>query len=202
VNSEPTVYVVAGDPRLRRELVACGQRWPVEVKAFHSGDEFLSLCRAGVPGCIVLHVSRPDELDLLQRFGQPGCHLPVVVLGADADIAFAVRAMKLGAHDFFDDRSRGEHLCAAVQDALAWSVANRKRIVRLEVLRRRLAELTDGERAVASLLLKGRANATIARELGVSVRTVEVRRAKVIKVLQAKNLVDLVRRVLSAGMSR
>jgi FixJ family two-component response regulator len=200
VIGEPTVFIVAGDPAARHALAERAQRWRLAARPCHSADEFLRTYRRGEPGCVLLNVSRPaTDLELLQCLGPPGTHLPVVVLGDGPDVATVVRAMKLGAADFLDMPCDDEQLDRAVEAALAWDVANRRQIARAEAIRRRMDQLDDGQHEVLNLLVHGRSNAQIAGALGMSVRTIEVRRAKVMKIMGARSPADLVRRVIGSG---
>jgi FixJ family two-component response regulator len=199
VTGEPTLFIVAGDPAARHALAERAQRWRVAARVCHSADEFLRTHRRGESGCVLLNVSRPaTDLELLRCLGPPGTHLPVVVLGDRPDVATVVRAMKLGAADFLDMPCDDERLDQAVEEALAWDAANRRQIARAEGIRRRMDRLDTGQRAVLDLLVHGRSNAQIADVLGMSVRAIEVRRAKVLKIMGARSPADLARRVIGS----
>jgi FixJ family two-component response regulator len=199
VTGEPTLFIVAGDPAARRALAERAKRWRVAARCCNSADEFFRAYRRGESGCMLLNISRPaTDLELLERLGPPGTHLPVVVLGDRPDVATVVRAMKLGAADFLDMPCDDERLDRAIEEALAWDRANRRQIARAEAIRRRMKRLDDGQQEVLKGLIHGRSNAQIAGLLGMSVRAIEVRRAKVLKIMGARSAADLARRVIGS----
>jgi FixJ family two-component response regulator len=117
----------------------------------------------------------------------------MIVIAAEADVPTAVRAMKLGVFDFLEKKCPARQLKETIREALRWDRENRRRIARVHSARRRLAALTPGQRAVLDLLLAGYGNREIAAELELSVRAIEVRRAKVMEVMRARSLAELVR---------
>jgi FixJ family two-component response regulator len=106
--------------------------------------------------------------------------------------------MKAGALNFLEKPWRDQQLWEAIQEALKWDAAHRQELVLRAKLRRRLQHLTPGEHGVLRLLIDGRLNKEIAEELGLSVRTIEVRRSKLMKKMKADSLAELVRATLTA----
>jgi len=138
-----------------------------------------------------------DGLQLLRRLKETGITLPVIVMTGHADVALAVEAMKLGALDFIEKPFSDEVLIGAIRLALA----RRNSLAGGDVdqIRSRMASLTERERDVLKGLLAGHPNKTIAYDLGLSPRTVEVHRAKVMTKMGASSLSDLVRMALSVA---
>ncbi|KKK87868.1 hypothetical protein LCGC14_2748910, partial [marine sediment metagenome] len=132
---------------------------------------------------------------------QDETHLPIILVSAHGDVPTVVRAMKAGALNFLEKPCRDQELWEALQEALRRNEENRKRLMYNAVVRRRIARLTPGERDVLTSLVDGKSNKLIATELGLSVRTIEVRRAKLMKKMKAKSLAELVRLALPAEFS-
>ena len=155
--------------------------------------------RAGC-GCILTDVRMPDMdgMALLQALKERGPMPPVIVMTGHGDVPLAVRAMKLGARDFIEKPFDPDVLIRSIRDALA-SVARAGAAA--AQLGRRLAALTPREREVLEQLVIGRPNKAIARALGISPRTVEIHRARVMEKMQAESLSQLVRMAFVAGIN-
>ena len=197
MDDNPTVFIIAGDCRVRRDLTVRLQRFEPALKVLCSEEEFLQAESPGGPACIVLGVSPSGvELELLGRPGDRKTHLPVVAVTAPGDVATAVAAMKLGARDAVEESCPAERLTDAIAESLRWYTAHRRRIDRAESIRRRLARLAPGHRKVLDLIVAGKSNREVAGELELSVRAIEVRRAKVMATMRARSLAELVRQTL------
>ena len=122
----------------------------------------------------------------------------MIGIAAEADVETAVLAMKRGAFDFLLETCSDQRLRAAVDEAFRWDAVQRRLIARVQSIRRRLKQLAPPLRDVLDLLLKGKSNREIADELGMSVRSIEVRRAKVMQTMKARTLAALVRQTLLA----
>lgn len=196
------VYIVDDDPAMRQLLTVSVNSMQLCPESYASAREFLDHCTPSEPGCVLLDVRMPgmSGLELLDVMRQQGIPFPVIVLSAHGDIQTAVRAMRAGAINFLEKPCREQKLWEAIQEALRCDVENRRVLGRKARFRRRLAKLTAGERDVLDRLLDGRANKIIAQNLGVSVRTVEVRRAKIMDKMHANSLAELVRFALEASM--
>ena len=169
----------------------------------HAPEDFQEGSSPRQPGCILLDVTRAEiDLEWLETLGPHDAHWPVIGIAATADVETAVLAMKCGAFDFLLASSDDQRLKDAICEAFRWDAEQRKHIAQVQSIRRRLQGLSAVQREVLDLLLKGKSNPEIARELGVSVRSIEVRRAKVMETLKARNVAALVKKVLAATCVR
>jgi PAS domain S-box-containing protein len=197
------VYVVDGDETSRRKLSVLLQGAGYQVKGFATAKTFLQVAPVLVPGCVVLNVQTPAAGELLiprelkaRRLG-----LPVIVIGdAHGDVAIGVQAMKAGASDFLDISSRPEQLLGSVATALASIRDLAERDQAAELAKTRIAALPAREREVLDGLLAGGTNKMIARALGISPRTVEAHRARIMERLGAQSLPELVQIAVAAGL--
>lgn len=201
VTHEPTVFIIDDDPAVRRALTVLVGSMDLRPEAYGSAQEFLDNFDASQPGCLLLDVRMPGTsgLELLDLLKREETELPVILISAHGDVPMVVRAMKAGALNFLEKPCRDQELWEAIQEALKWDQENRKKSAYRIRVRKRLAQLTDGERRVLKLLVEGRSNKEIGAELGLSVRTIEVRRAKVMQKMKAGSLAELVRLALTAG---
>lgn len=164
---------------------------------------------AGLPAadpaaaCIITDVRMPDMtgIDLLQHLKDKGCSVPVIVVTGHGDVPLAVEAMKLGAADFLEKPFDDVAILDTVKSALdRRHKANQHDAMREQVVDR-ITGLSQRERQVLECLVAGQANKTIAYELGISPRTVEVYRANVMTKMKAQSLSELVRMALLAGIA-
>jgi two-component system response regulator FixJ len=196
----PIVHLIDDDEDVRRALAFLLGTAGLAVKVYESAVLFLDHYKSSQTGCIVSDVRMPgmDGLQLLKHLKEVGVKLPVIVLTGHADVALAVEAMKAGAVDFIEKPFPDEVLLNAIQSALAQRQHSVPRL-NVEQIRARMASLTPREREVLDGLLKGHPNKTIAFDLGLSPRTVEVHRANVMTKMAASSLSELVRMALSVG---
>jgi FixJ family two-component response regulator len=205
MHSRSVVYIIAGEPATQRDLAARIEALRAPWKMCRSLDEFLAGPPPTGPACVLAELPRRGEGDLswLRRLVRRTPRLPIVVIATQAELSTAVGAMKLGIVDFLDMKCSHRQLGEAVREALRRDAEDRRRIARTAGLRRRLARLTPGQRQVLDLLLAGKCNREMAAELDLSVRAVEVRRGKVMDVMRANSLAELVRlAVLADGEDR
>lgn len=199
--AEATVFVVDDDEAMRSSL-----RWLVEseglnVETFGSADEFLSAYYPGRAGCVLLDVRMPgmSGLELQQYLSSRQHSIPIILITGHGDIAMAVKAMKAGALDFIEKPFSDELLIGSIKHALRIDADQRVRQRGRAELAARLSQLTPREHEVMLMVTDGKANKEIAHELGVSAKTVEAHRAKVMEKMEARSLADLVRMVLEAS---
>lgn len=193
-----TVAVVEGDFAVRQVLSFLLESAGLEALTFRSGELFLKSTDAHAFDCLVADVRMPgmSGVELLRRCRVKRPDLPIILIAADADLDVAVDAMKLGAVDFLKRPCSDERFVTAVRAALSRSGStNDER--KTPAFHEKLDDLSERERDVLTCLLKGSPSKAIAAELGISVRTVEVHRGRVIAKMGARNAADLVRLVMS-----
>ena len=197
----PTVFVVDDDDAVRSSLRLLLRSVGLSATALSSAQEFLDSYDPQQPGCLVLDVRMPgmSGLELQQQLNLRGAIIPVIFITGHGDVPMAVEAMQHGAFDFLQKPFRDQDLIDRVHRALEKDAANREELRRLDVIRRRLQSLTPRERQVLQLVTSGKPNKVMAAELGVSQRTVEIHRARVMEKMQAGSLAQLVRMVMDAG---
>jgi two-component system response regulator FixJ len=171
------------------------------VTTHESATAFADALPKVTGGCIVTDIRMPglSGIDLLKRLKQESVRLPVVVMTGHGDVPLAVEAMKLGAVDFLEKPFDDELLLAAVRSALQRTGDNDTRAERATEFRERLATLSTREQQVLDGLIAGHPNKTMAYDLGISARTVEVYRTNVMTKMKAGSLSELVRMALIAG---
>jgi len=200
---EPTVFVVDDEPAIRDSLAMLLRSVGLTSRTFPSAPAFLAAFDAGAPGCVVADVRMPgmSGLELQEALRARAARLPVIIITGHGDIAMAVRAMKAGAADFIEKPFNEQVLLDAVHRALAQIRAgaapagtNRAEI------EARVATLTPREHEVMLLVAEGRPNKVVATRLGLSTRTVEVHRAKVMEKMGARSLAEVVRMAIACDL--
>jgi RNA polymerase sigma factor (sigma-70 family) len=198
---DPTVFVVDDDEAMRSSLKWLIESTGMRVQTFDSADAFLTGYSPDWSGCLLLDVRMPgmSGLELQAYLAHADYRLPVIMITGHGDVAMAVKAMQAGALDFIEKPFHDEDLLRSIRNALdADSQARVQRSQYAEVMAR-LEELTPREHEVMDLVTAGRSNKEIATVLGVSAKTVEAHRAKVMDKMQAASLADLVRMALLVG---
>jgi FixJ family two-component response regulator len=193
-----TVFVIDDDESVRTSLRLLLNSAGLESWTLSSAREFLETYRAEQPGCLVLDVRMPgmSGLELQRQLNLRGAIVPVIFITGHGDVAMAVEAMRHGAFDFLQKPFREQDLIDRIQSALAKDLQTRAALKERERIRRRLAFLTPREREVLALLTRGKPNKVMAQELGVSRRTVEIHRSRIMEKCGASSLADLVRMVM------
>lgn len=194
-----TVFVVDDEENMRNALTRLLRLAGYAAEAYGSAQAFFDTYRRERPGCLLLDVKMPGMSgpELQQALAAQGIGLPVVFLTGYGTVPLAVDAMKAGAVDFLEKPFDTEALLARVAQALAMDAQRRAATQAQEVRQQRLASLTPREREVMDGVAAGRSNKEIARELGMSDRTVEVHRARVMEKLEVASVAELVRLLLS-----
>jgi FixJ family two-component response regulator len=189
-----TVFVVDDDAAVRSSLALLLGSVSLAAVTFDSAAAFLAGLRPEACGCIVLDIRMPgmSGLELQQQLKQRGCPLPVIFITGHGDVSMAVQAMREGALDFIEKPFRDQELLDRVNQALELDRARRRRDDQVLQLRERFAGLTPREHEVMLRIARGQANKVIAIELGLSERTVEIHRAKVMQKTSARSLAELV----------
>ena len=200
----PTVFVVDDDEGVRNSLRFLLKSVGLAAHAFGSASEFLATYRPSQPGCLVLDVRMPgmSGLELQEQLNLRGAVIPVIFITGHGDIPMAVEAMQQGAFDFLQKPFRDQDLIDRIQRALERDARNRAALDQHARIRERLDSLTPREREVLALMTRGKPNKIMAAELGVSQRTVEIHRARVMEKSGAASLAQLVRMVLDLEADR
>ena len=191
----PIVYVIDDDASVRAALEDLLASMGLQVRAFASTQAFLDHPRDDAPACLVLDVRMPGQsgLDFHRSMADLGLQVPVVFITGHGDIAMGVNAIKDGAIEFLTKPFRDQELLDAIHKGIALDRERRREGEALGELQARWQTLSAGEREVVDGVVRGRLNKQIAADLGVSEITVKVRRAQVMRKMEARTLVDLVR---------
>jgi two-component system response regulator FixJ len=200
MSRDETVYLVDDDDAVRQSLAFLLMTSGYAVRSYASASSFLAELESVRSGCVVTDIRMPglDGLGLQRILGERGCGLPVIVMTGHGDVPLAVEAMKGGAVDFLEKPFGDEVLLAAVQSAMERSIVAGKRQLEMLAVKQKLAKLSERERQVLDGLIAGHPNKTIAYDLKISARTVEVYRANVMTKMDATSLAALLQMVLSA----
>lgn len=195
------VFVIDDDPKVRTALARLIESAGYAVRTFGSAREFLDRQHELGPGCLLLDVRLPDlnGLDLQQRLQQSGFYLPVIFMTGFGDIPTSVRAIKAGAFDFLTKPVEDQVLLRTIGEALEEEARTRSERVETEELARRAESLTPREREVMEQILAGLLNKQIARELGISEKTVKVHRSRVMSKMGARRVATLVHYAVRLG---
>ena len=199
--SAPVVFVVDDDESVRSSLRFLLRTAALESRAFGSAAEFLRSYDPAQPGCLVLDVRMPgmSGLELQLELNLRGAIIPVIFITGHGDIPMAVEAMRHGAHDFLQKPFRDDDLIERIQRALAKDAQARVGLEGHQAIRACLESLTPREREVLALMVHGKPNKVMAHELGVSQRTIEIHRARVMGKSGAASLAELVRMVMDVA---
>ena len=194
LNEEATIFVVDDDPAVLRSLATLVKVVFPRVKMYASAVEFLDAYQPGEPGCLVLDVAMPgmSGLELHRKLIEKKYDLPVVFVTGHANVQMAVGAMQTGAVNFLEKPFREQELWDSIRKALETDQFNRRRKARRRRIEKRIAQLTPAERQVLDLVLDGKSNREMAAELDLSIRTIEDRRAKMMKKMRAGSVVELI----------
>lgn len=201
MSDDATIHVIDDDPAVRDSLTLLLQTEGFRVRTHECARDFLGLVESRETGCVVTDARMPEMsgIELMETMKARNMSLPVVVITAYADVSLAVQAMKQGAFDFLEKPFDNDALLSSVRLALAYEREEQFRAAETQTIQARLSTLTTREGEVLSKLLHGLPNKVIGRELGISVRTVEVHRANVMLKMNAGSLSELVRMSLAAS---
>ena len=197
-----TVFVIDDDAAARESVMALVGLRGLQAAGFSSAGEFLAQYDPLHKGCIVVDVRIPgmSGLELLEELRRRKCMLPVVMITGYGDVPMAVRAMQAGAVTFLEKPCQDHELWQGITQALEIEqTQHAARTQRIEI-ETRLATLTEEELSVLRRLLEGHPNKRIATDLDIGLRTVELRRANIMRKMQAASLPDLVRMAILAEL--
>ena len=197
--SEQIIHVVDDDEALRDSMTWMLEGNNYKVATYESADAFLRVISPVMVGCVVLDVRMPgmSGLELFEELGRRGCSLPVVFITGHGDVPMAVSALKKGAVDFIEKPFSEADMLRLIEQCLTLERGNRdKRLQEADTVRR-LEHLTQREREVLGLIIIGKLNKQIADVLGISIKTVEVHRARVMEKMGVNSLAELVQHVVT-----
>ena len=198
-----TVYIVEDDQSVRDAVGLLLGLNGHAVAMFADAESFLQAYRPEWSGCLLLDIRMPgmNGLELQERMARIGCRMPAIVMTGHGDVDSARQAFRAQAVDFLEKPLDQARLLDAIAEAFQCQDALRRTSESRATIDKRLAALTPRELEVMELVVAGRHNRDIATELGISVRTVEVHKARMMDKLGAANVADLVRLSLGAGVS-
>lgn len=199
----PVVYVVDDNDGMRSALETLLSTVGYRTAAFPSAREFLEGFNSDVPGCLVLDVCMPDMsgVELQRQLNRTGAMLPVIFVTGHGDVPMAVDALKEGAFEFVEKPFRDQDLLDRINQALQRDTENRRQLARFDEVRQRFDSLTPRERQVSDMIVAGSSNKVMGIDLGVSERTIEIHRAKVMEKIGVRSVAHLVKShmLLSSG---
>jgi FixJ family two-component response regulator len=192
---QPTVYVVDDDDGMRRALDTLLSTVGYKTAVFAHPSEFLSRFKPETHACLVLDIRMPEMsgLEVQQQLNRMGSTLPVIFITGHGDVPMAVQAMKEGAFEFIQKPFREQDLLDHINHALKQDAEYRSTAAHRSEVQHRLESLTPREKQVMDFIVDGSANKVIAIDLGLSERTVEIHRAKVMEKMAARSVAHLVK---------
>ena len=200
---KPVIMVVDDDPAVRSAMRALLKSVGLDSALFASAQEFLDAYQPSQAGCLVLDIRMPgmSGLELQEQLNLRGAIIPVIFMTGHGDVPMAVEAMQHGAFDFLQKPFRDQELLDRIQRAVAQDAELRATLSEHSKIRSCLESLTAREREVLDLMTLGKQNKAIAQDLGVSPRTVEIHRARVMEKMSAQSIAELVHMMLNLKAS-
>jgi FixJ family two-component response regulator len=198
--TEPRVYIVDDDEAMRDSLKWLLESRGLKVELYSSGEAFFHAFDNGFCGCLVLDVRMPgmSGLDLYERLQARASTLPVIFITGHGDVPMAVSALKKGAADFIEKPFNNQDMLGLIESCLKKDLAAAARRAENASVTQRLDNLTQREREVLGLIVAGKLNKQIADDLGISIKTVEVHRSRVMEKMAADSVAELVQLVLKS----
>ena len=202
MSKQLNVFVVDDDQAMRNSLKWLIESVGMKVETYSTADEFIQNYYPGRAGCLLLDVRMPgmSGLELQEHFIKHQINIPIIIITGHGDVPMAVRAMKSGAVDFNEKPFNDELLLESIRNALSMDVEQRAAQAERAEIATRLANLTPREHEVMEMVTAGKANKEIAQTLGVSAKTVEAHRSRVMEKMQADSLADLVKMAVAANI--
>ncbi len=196
--TEPRVHIVDDDEAMRDSLKWLLESRGLEVELYSSGEAFLRAFNSDFCGCLVLDVRMPgmSGLDLYEQLRARASTLPVIFITGHGDVPMAVSALKQGAADFIEKPFNDQDMLRLIEACMKQDRAAACKRAENAIAARRLEGLTQREREVLDLIVTGKLNKQIADELGISIKTVEVHRSRVMEKMGANSVAELVQLVL------
>ena len=201
MNSEPTVFVVDADGAIRDAVRTLVHTMNLQCEGYASGREFLEEYGPDRAGCLVLEIRIPDinGVQIQERLAAEEASLPIIFLTNQATVSIAVRAMRCGAVHVIEKPFREHELWDAIQEAIELDRSQRESARHRQALQERMEQLSEKERELLKLVAEGKAKEAMAEELGVCVRTVELRRTQLMRKLEFTAPIELIHFALAAS---
>lgn len=198
--SEPRVHIVDDDDAMRDSLKWLLESRGLKVELYPSGEAFLAVFNSDYCGCLVLDVRMPgmNGLDLYERLRARNSTLPVIFITGHGDVPMAVSALKKGAADFIEKPFNDQDMLRLIEACMKQDDAAAAKRAESASAAQRLERLTQRENQVLGLIVAGKLNKQIADELGISIKTVEVHRSRVMEKMGADSVAELVQLVLKS----
>ena len=189
----PTVFIVDDDDGSREAVAALVRSLPALIETFASAEAFLQAFDVSRRGCLVLDIRMPgmSGLELYRQLRERNSQIPVIVITASGDVPMAVFALRAGVLTFLQKPSREHELWEAIRDALALDAKHHEHAQKFDDIQRRLGSLSDEERQVMDMMLEDVPCKSIAKRLGIGMRTAQARRAAVFEKMSADSLPQL-----------
>ena len=197
--ARPTVFVVDDEEPVGDSIAMLLRTVGLASRVYRDPRRFLEEYRPEMPGCLVLDVRMPQMggLEVQKELARRNATLPIIFITGHGDVPMAVEAMRGGAIDFIQKPFNDDELIRRVQNALEQDAQERELLERRGEIERRWEELTSREREIAGRIADGEANKKIAAELGISVRTAELHRARVLQKMGVRSPAQLVRMLIA-----
>jgi len=199
--NDPCVYIVDDDPAAAESVHALVSSRGVSTQVFSSADEFLSKFRGDPSGCVVTDIRMPgmSGLELQETLAKRNCEIPVILITGYGDVPSAVRAMSKGAVTYLEKPCRERELWSSIKQALSKASQNLINAAERAEIQSRVDTLTPGELEVMRKIYDGVSNKQMVLELEIGLRTVELRRSKVLQKMKVNSLAELIRMILKWG---
>ena len=203
MTDEQLIHIVDDEESVRKSASFLLRTSGFETRTYPSGTAFLREAETAPPGCILLDIRMPemDGLEVQRELNARRVAMPVIVLTGHGDIGIAVQAMKAGAVDFLEKPFEKEHLLEAIAAAFARMAEDEDSGAAQRAAQMRVDALSPREQDVLRGLVRGHPNKTIAYDLGISPRTIEVHRANLMGKLKARSLSEALRIAFAAGLA-
>ncbi len=200
--SKATIFIIDDDQQVRVALSLLMESVGWEVKLFSTATSFLEQFDSSIPGCIISDIRMPmmSGLDLQMKLKERSMAPPILMITGHGDVAMAVRAIQEGALDFIEKPFNNQYLLDRVHKAIEIDADNRETKLRVSEVNEKYNRLTDKEKEVFGLIIKGALSKQIAEEVFVTQSAVEARRSKIMEKMNADNISDLMKMAMTMDM--
>jgi len=194
-NKDATIHIIDDDPGMLEYLSTLVKTIEYKARTYHDANDFLDTYAEDGIGCLILDMRLPgiSGLELQQQLAGKNIDLPVIMISGFGDVSTAVKAMKAGVLDFLEKPFKGQELLDLVQNAISKHKVDRTKNKKQNKTLERINSLTKREKEVMGLVVSGMINKDIAKNLEISIKTVEVHRANVMEKMGVTSVTDLVR---------